>query len=793
MANEDTICLRCRLRLLASASRSAAHPLFPRAHTQTRSLRSFAAVANTSQCRRFTTAPSRSIEAPEASKTTSDETLPPQAPTPSTEESVRAARRLHGDTLPKGYLSEEEYAVYERLYGPPIFTEEADLVEDEVELAADEVEGEEMQDQVWLREGEDGELEEVELYKQSDELADEALEEDYESIEGEFVEAETDFGDSAPELIKDYHQDIYEKTRLAEAEADQDAEDLEEGEEFMRAHPLTVAGRFATSPSTLHLPKEKFVDPTAAILSQASHKHITQAALKIFGGPGLPQSASTARASEGKEQKTIPLDPSQEEMSSIQSNTYMAAVMPGVYATSMSTIVEVRRRLGTAWIEGLMKESGPLILDAGSGGAAIVAWREVLEAEWKRMNESSGQVSQEPAPLGKATVLTASNALKLRASRLLENTSFIPRLPDAIPHNHQAVKGQQRKVYDIIIAPHALWPLRQEYHRKEHVQRLWSLLNPDGGVLILLEKGLPRGFEIIASARSLLLDKHIASPDSTEYENSLQDQLSETKNVPRFTKKETGMIVAPCTNHSTCPMYTIPGVSQGRKDFCYFSQRYIRPPYLQRIHNARDRNHEDVQYSYLAVQRGRDQRKPKHDIFGKGFSQGDEATEAAFKGHEFVKDGESSDKEVADEPEIETNVNALSLPRLVVPAMKRRGHIILEVCTPSAKIERWTVPRSFSKQAFRDARKARWGDLWALGAKTRIAKTIRMGLPRNEQHKRPKRKMRSQTIEIGVNPSGNVIPDGMKLKKDGRLVKDRKNSKTGRKGRKMSEADFYED
>jgi len=270
--------------------------------------------------------------------------------------------------------------------------------------------------------------------------------------------------------------------------------------------------------------------------------------------------------------------------------------------------------------------------------------------------------------------------------------------------------------------------------------------------------------------------------------------LSEKKDVPRFTKKETGMIVAPCTNHSTCPMYQVPGVSQGRKDFCYFSQRYIRPPYLQRIHNARDRNHEDVQYSYLAVQRGRDQRQPKHDIFGKGFSQGEEATNMAFKGHEFVKRDESTNVEHTGEPQIETNVNALSLPRLILPAMKRRGHIILEVCTPSAKIERWTVPRSFSKQAFRDARKARWGDLWALGAKTRIAKTIRMGLPRNsKQGMRPKRKMKSQTIEIGVDPAGNVIPDGMRLKRSGTLVKDRKDSKTGRKGRKMREANIFDD
>ncbi len=59
--------------------------------------------------------------------------------------------------------------------------------------------------------------------------------------------------------------------------------------------------------------------------------------------------------------------------------------------------------------------------------------------------------------------------------------------------------------------------------------------------------------------------------------------------------------------------------------------------------------------------------------------------------------------------------------------MKRRGHAILDVCTPLGTIERWTVPRSFGHQAYRDARKSRWGDLWALGAKTRIPRNLRLG------------------------------------------------------------------
>lgn len=62
-----------------------------------------------------------------------------------------------------------------------------------------------------------------------------------------------------------------------------------------------------------------------------------------------------------------------------------------------------------------------------------------------------------------------------------------------------------------------------------------------------------------------------------------------------------------------------------------------------------------------------------------------------------------------------------------MPTMKRHGHVIIDLCTPSGKLERWTVPRSFSKQAFRDARKSRWGDLWAMGAKTRVAREVKLG------------------------------------------------------------------
>ena len=81
------------------------------------------------------------------------------------------------------------------------------------------------------------------------------------------------------------------------------------------------------------------------------------------------------------------------------------------------------------------------------------------------------------------------------------------------------------------------------------------------------------------------------------------------------------------------------------------------------------------------MQRGVDLRQER------GIRQGAEATDAAFEGYEHLEESETSSFE------------PLSLPRAVYPPLKRRGHVIFDLCTPAGKIERWTVPRSFSRQA----------------------------------------------------------------------------------------------
>ena len=205
------------------------------------------------------------------------------------------------------------------------------------------------------------------------------------------------------------------------------------------------------------------------------------------------------------------------------------------------------------------------------------------------------------------------------------------------------------------------------------------------------------------------------------------------------------------------------------------------------------------------MQRGRDQRLPEHDILGKGFVQSKETTDAAFEGHEwtFPSGSDSEAGSEAEEPVLKSiqDVNPLTFPRLILPALKRRGHIILDVCTPAGTLERWTVPRSFSKQAFRDARKARWGDLWALGAKTRIPRSVRLGRPSDEYDKKGRRikQPKKVVIEIGVGEKDGVAAEVGKPRilgrrgksqlgdRDSRYNSDRKiRGSGGRKGRRKS-------
>lgn len=802
MPPSPTVCLSCRLRLLA---RLFPHPRSPgygalpsiRRQQQWRTLRSFVSHRNKNldyESRQETTVQStvsfqtrwtphslQFLEDTEVEETQElsdevreqDDALSPgeylhaakqsggsSEEPPSPEYIAKAARQAFGDRLPNDALNDEQYAVYTRLYGTPLADNET---------SDQELEDEDTRD-VLYKEGTDGTLEELgalepDLMPLGDEPSSTKFDK---SNEGGGFEDPGRLSDADVQLQRDILKAIEEHDKTdtsltikspGELQAvddkkayEDEADDLFTGTgQDSRAHPFTVASRFGTTPSAVPLPRASFVNPISHLLSNISNKHLDESAQRIFEGLNIPYSPSTPSSSRTKPQKPIPLHPSQGKMTDIEADVYMAAVMPQTYASVISVMVETRKRLGASWLENLLRrEGGPRILDAGAGGAGVIAWRELLKAEWRRMHDMEGadpsdststsdqkpQQSIPPTPVGKATVLTGSNALRLRASALLENTTFLPRLPDYV-HAQFRPEDAQRKQYDIIVAPHSLWPLLENYERRQKVLNLWNLLDPNGGILVLLEKGVPRGFEVIADARAYIISQlferkegaaeDLDGPPSevppTEGPHT-EDTATEDRVHKRLARRSPAHIVAPCPHSQKCPLYLIPGASQQRKDWCHFRQRYVRPPYLQRLIGAKDRNFEDVEFSYVAVQKG---------VKNEARLLGVQANERAFEGYDVEdQDVIQPPKEIPHQFGIQqipqSPGTSNPLPRLLLPPLKREGHIHLDLCTPAGTFSRWTVPRSYGKQAYRDARKASWGDLWALGAKQREDRRVRLGL-----------------------------------------------------------------
>ena len=566
-----------------------------------------------------------------------------------------------------------------------------------------------------------------------------------------------------------------DEATMDENKSHEETNDIIDDDSFhpsQRTHPLTAVNRFSTDPSTIEIPKSELVDPVENLLSRAAAVHVSETAHRVFGGVGLPYSTATPNRGKTMQQKPIALNVLQPNMSPIEADAFIATLIPAMYASVLSALTETRKRLGTPWIEEMTRkaERGELkILDVGGAGAGILAVQHIFAAEWTRMHEKVSDASTavvEPTgtiggastapPLGSATVVIGPDTLRQRMGPLLDNTTFIPRLPDYV---HTSEQNKTAGKFDIIVAPHFLWT-QDTPDIKAHVSNLWNMLVPDGGVLLMLEKGIPRGFECIASARDWLLDRHIHVPtinmlkalkeewgrekfDDYFQDSSLQQMEQSLKTM--LPPKEVGMIVAPCTNHTSCPLYERKGIVKGRADVCSFAQRYHRPAFLQKIYNTKGKNHEDAEFSYLSVVRGRDLRVVQHrDSTGRSHPvviQGDKATNRAFRGYEdTTSNSPSKDEQNTGEPQQSSSLplppaHSLSLPRAVFPPLKRHGHVIIDVCTPSGTLERWTVPKSFSRQAYRDARKSSWGDLWALGAKTRVPRNIK-ATPRRRDNKR---------------------------------------------------------
>ncbi|CAO3685991.1 unnamed protein product [Umbelopsis ramanniana] len=297
---------------------------------------------------------------------------------------------------------------------------------------------------------------------------------------------------------------------------------------------------------------------------------------------------------------------------------YVAGALPATYAAIYNVMKELKERICSF--------EPKTMLDFGTGpGTGLWAAREHFNLE-------------------KCVGVDISEHMLRMAEDLIEKSENSDYAENTIFQRYFSYNPKQPKT-DLVLSAFTLGDTTSEALRKSSLQSLWD---QTGDVLVLIERGTPVGFRIIAQAREWILD------------NNKEDE-------------QTAHVVAPCPHDKPCPMFRGEDLQPDR-DWCHFSQRVERPKFLMKTKHSKI-NIEDAKYSYVILRKG-----PRP--VSTSTNQEDLETEA------------------------------YTWPRLVTPPLKKNKHVVMDVCTSSGEIQRMIIPKSQGKIPYRDARKSTWGDLF---------------------------------------------------------------------------------
>ncbi|KAG0640462.1 hypothetical protein HOY80DRAFT_1068837 [Tuber brumale] len=172
--------------------------------------------------------------------------------------------------------------------------------------------------------------------------------------------------------------------------------------------------------------------------------------------------------------------------------------------------------------------------------------------------DRKGSAARERGRL-RAVVVAGPIDLKEKVSKLLDDTLFFSQLPDIYFENlHHASgalteknKAQRGELYNLIIATNGLLPIATSFFR-QIVEQLWPHLNPNAGVLVMIERGTPIGFKAIAYTRSTILKDYIKYIGEA-FQSLPATNADGSANPP--IEKGPGATIAPRTNHEECLIF----------------------------------------------------------------------------------------------------------------------------------------------------------------------------------------------------------------------------------------------
>lgn len=366
----------------------------------------------------------------------------------------------------------------------------------------------------------------------------------------------------------------------------------------------------------------------------------------------------------------------------LETDAFIGAFFLRDYGATYQVLDELKRRLDES---AIVPRS---VLEVSHGpGTGMVALNDLfLQGDQNETITSSsssvawGQERKDSVVLGGGEMLNRAKLL-LDAQENGDQTRLAKtRLISSVPGNVTTSK------YDLIILNHELLrdPKRYPYEIDSQISHYLPMLS-DQGYIVMLERGTPTGSETIARARELIIRENANNTTNTTNNNS------EFK------------IIAPCSHMERDPLQlnnlNYYKSKKNNLKFISFQKMIQRPKYLLELKRGK----------LLSLSwNNNTNRKKLLELRGKGRPEG-------------------NDHEMINYTYLVMGKNVLlnkidKWPRIISPPIKKKGHVILNVCTvePEVKIENWIIPRSMSREIYHDARKAQWGDLWPHGAKSKI-------------------------------------------------------------------------
>lgn len=393
--------------------------------------------------------------------------------------------------------------------------------------------------------------------------------------------------------------------------------------------------------------------------------------------------------------------------------TVAAANFAQDYGAAYAVLYELRQKMGQDW-------KPKSVLDIGLGPAAgMVALNEVF----------SDVPVEEFLPKPKTTVILGPRT----------NTVVAKEIMDTQKHEDEAKRAYTDKVrytrietvlpktnkdkYDLIIANQHLDLLARQEHTslEAFTTRLVDMLTPEG-VLVLVDRGHPNGYERIARAREVLIRPMDDAGDAKKpvpfgktrklhFSNEKEKKKLKQELGPEFEEAEQEEmpvqdrqylhIVAPCSHHGKCPFQQgqLRSRQTAKGSWCSFTQKLARPEYMMQLKRGKA----------LASSWDPKVTKNKNKFGGRG-RPGSTDLEVPSFSYLIVQRHTSPDFKIQENQ---------MWPRILKPPKKKKKHVLMMICGPEGGLHGWTVTQAQGKEPYLDARKAKQRDQWALGAKTK--------------------------------------------------------------------------